>query len=288
MARPKRDAKRTKAESSPPKKKGKGKAPAKPPVIRNAGVRKQPTRLVRDKATQYRLGLHMAQFDSNSEQAEDNFTGLPKSGPSAQPGTRAGGKEKDKAPGEQLNDELDNASFGSSENSSFWARTLASDEPEEPIPLPSRSRQNAYWTVRPGLESLKGQIKRFANEFYMFKTAASGRNLLVKGMIQKMSPELRRYVGCIAHGKAKGVEGWMNILCTSTTRRVLLAGIIGRVLVEHVFMSLYFGADEDQMEVIRLAELDSLMNSNDDGMCIHFIFSISFLNSFFLSVVTSC
>ena len=273
MARPKRDTKKTTAENSPPKKVDKRKAPAKTPAVRNAGVRKQPARQVRGNSPAYRLGLQIAQPSKTPKEIQNYLTGLgpQKPGPSTQPGTGAGGKnkdkDKDKDPGKQLQDDLDKASVHSSENSSFWAHTLPSDEAEKPMPLPSQARHNAYLMIRPGLESLKAQIRKFANDFFTFNTTSSERNLLVKSMIQRMSPELRRYIGCIVQGKAKGVEGWMKVLCTSTLRRVLLAGIIGRVLIEHVFMSLYFGADEDQEEVIRSAELDSLMNTEEDGTC---------------------
>lgn len=267
MARPKRNAGKAKAQDGSYENKNKGKAPAKAQTTRGTGVRKQPARLTRSRVAGFRSAPRVQDTLSNYEE-----------GP-VKPGIYAGSGTKpedvmDWTPDDinkidsqekQPTQQSDKASIGSSEDWNFWEGTLDTDNPEEQMPLSSQAKRNSYLTVRRELESLKKHIRMFVNEYYTFTISDSERYRTVRTMLQKMSPDLCRYISCIAQGGAKGVEGWMNLLCNNDLQRVLLAGIIGRVLVEHVFASLYFGADEDQDEVIRMTELDSLMSTNDDG-----------------------
>ena len=280
MARPKRNVGKAKAQGGTEEKGNKGKAPARAPAraptTRSAGVRKQTARLARGRVAALDSAPHVLDTFSDHMQSPDDMSGSIKPGVHAGSGAKSGdtmdwtpdhNDDNDNGPGEQSTGEGENASTGVSEDSNLIAYPENVDEPEEQIPLPSQARRNSYPTVRWELESLKRQIREFVNEYYTFRDSDSDRYRTVKTMLQKMSPDLRRYIGCIAQGGPKGAEGWMNLLCNNGLQRVLLAGIIGRVLVEHVFLSLYFGADEDQEEVIRTTELDSLMNTKDDGIC---------------------
>ena len=264
MARPKRNAGKAKAQGGSNEMKDKGKAPAKASTTRSTGVRKQPVRLTRSKVAGLKVAPHILDTPSDHEKGPENVGSGTKSGDAMD--WTPDDINKNNGRGEHAAEGSDKASIGSSEDSNFWGRTLDTDEPEEQVPLPSQAKRNSYRTVQRELESLKKQIRKFVNEYYTFSISDSERYRTVKAMLQKMSPDLRRYISCIARGGSKGAESWMELLCDNGLQRVLLAGIIGRVLVEQVFMSLYFGADEDQEEVIRMTELDSLLNTNDDGI----------------------
>lgn len=262
MARPKRNAGKAKAQGGSNGDKDKGKAPAKAQTTRGTGVRKQPARSTRSRVVGFRSAPPIQ--DTLSDYKDDAGSGAKSE--DAMDWTPDDVNKID-SPGKKPTQQGDNASIESSEDLNFWEGTLDTDNPEEQMPLSSQAKRNSYPTVRRELESLKKHIRKFVNEYYTFTISDSERYRTVKTMLQKMSPDLCRYISCIAQGGAKGVEGWMNLLCNNDLQRVLLAGIIGRVLVEHVFASLYFGADDDQDEVIRMTELDSLMNTNDDGTC---------------------
>lgn len=103
------------------------------------------------------------------------------------------------------------------------------------------------------LTALRSQIGGFCKLFFDFN---------IKGPIEpalaSASPELIRYIGCIALGGPKGREGWRELIEDVGLRKALVNGIISRVLHEHVIVSLYFGADKALSAQLAQMEKDQI------------------------------
>ena len=154
----------------------------------------------------------------------------------------------------------------SDKSCSVESKESLDDDAEKSPPLPQYSLDEFM--------NVSKKLSRFHQFFDLitlrrgrFFTPPNKRYQTFVDMFEKMTPELRRYISCIALGSERGAEEWIFLLCDSEFRWALIAGVIGRALMEHVFAGLYFGADEDQAEVIGKVEADSVLHAGEDGMC---------------------
>lgn len=117
-----------------------------------------------------------------------------------------------------------------------------------------------YTAERPGL------IREFAENHFEFKDLFSNDDEEVLARLREMSVHSALLIGCIANGGPRGVKDWLDIFKEPFERQALVSGIIGKVLEEHVFASLCFGATPKQLEELH-KEIDlKHRNYPDDGM----------------------
>ncbi|OJD28957.1 uncharacterized protein BKCO1_1010006 [Diplodia corticola] len=96
--------------------------------------------------------------------------------------------------------------------------------------------------ARPGL------IRKFAEKHFGFKNLFSDDDDEILQKLREMSVHSALLIGCVTDGGPRGVKGWLEILKTPLERQALVCAIIGKVLEEHVFASLCFGATPKQLE----------------------------------------
>lgn len=117
-----------------------------------------------------------------------------------------------------------------------------------------------YEAVKPGL------IRTFAEKHFKFEDLFSNDDEEVLARLREMSVHSALLIGCVADGGPRGVKGWLDIFKEPFERQALVSGIIGKVLEEHVFASLCFGATPKQLEELH-KEIDlKHRNYPDDGM----------------------
>lgn len=79
-----------------------------------------------------------------------------------------------------------------------------------------------------------------------------------------LSQELVSWAGKVADGGPRGVQGWRGLLCTGLYRKGLAYAIIQRVLKEHLFGSLLFGAPQDLTDM--LEKMEKEQEEEGDGI----------------------
>lgn len=97
-----------------------------------------------------------------------------------------------------------------------------------------------------------------------------------KELLVPNNEHLIRHIGCLAMGgrqretqsaiAPKGEINWIDLLANTKCRSALVCGIIGRVLKEHVFSDLYFGASPELSETLKEQE-EKLVSQ--DGKFLH-------------------
>ncbi|KAF9636133.1 hypothetical protein BFW01_g7028 [Lasiodiplodia theobromae] len=99
-----------------------------------------------------------------------------------------------------------------------------------------------YTAEKPGL------IRKFAEDHFDFKNLFSNDDEEILARLREMSVHSALLIGCVANGGPRSVKGWLEIFTEPFERQALVSGIIGKVLEEHVFASLCFGATPKQLE----------------------------------------
>ena len=116
------------------------------------------------------------------------------------------------------------------------------------------------------VDKMQGNITVCARQFASLEQIAHEDEEGYLSSLQRgLTGELRRYAGFIAVGGPCGVAGWEEIFLNSQLRQALVAGVIWLALKQHVFESLWFGADEELMKKMEAKELE--MKGNEDGKC---------------------
>ncbi|KAL1304529.1 hypothetical protein AAFC00_003512 [Neodothiora populina] len=121
-------------------------------------------------------------------------------------------------------------------------------KPPPSTPQQQKELDDDNW-VCTELLALRAQIKLFCEDHFDFQIKYP-----VEPAFAAAPRELISYVGCVALGGSKGREGWRELIDNIVLRRALVYGIIYRVAHEHIFSSLFFGAD--RRLIFRLMRLE--------------------------------
>lgn len=110
---------------------------------------------------------------------------------------------------------------------------------------------------------LYARVNNFATvHFGLMKTPTNYRK---SAWVHNFSSEFIDYASAISR-QDPVVGGWEGMMRDETTRAYLCMGIIAKVLENHVFSELLFGADEEQKKALKGHDEDTL---DSDGMTYH-------------------
>ena len=133
--------------------------------------------------------------------------------------------------------------------------TAASTAPEAEPPYVMADAE-----ARDTLWSLNMEMGKFAEAHFNFQTS----QYRVCKMLTQLHVNDARFVQLVARiasGGPGGIDSWFDLFQKVEFRKALVRGIIGSVLVEQVFKSLYFGAPESVRDPVEAIELQ-LGNGN--------------------------
>lgn len=114
------------------------------------------------------------------------------------------------------------------------------------------------------LNDLKASLLKFAEGFG--DSIRMPREDILDALLQEKNEHLVRFIGCLAMGGKRGIDGWLDLLADGECRKALLFGIVGRAVKEHVFTELWFGATDELKEILSKEE-KSLVHQ--DGALFH-------------------
>ncbi len=116
------------------------------------------------------------------------------------------------------------------------------------------------------LEVLQDEVFDYTSKFFLFTIPQTRQDSILKELSNSMSPQLVLYVSTVAVGGPNGSDGWKELFIDKRLRRAVVFGVIARTLREHVLMSVYFGADEEQEMVLKVLESGLNEDPRHDGM----------------------
>ena len=140
-------------------------------------------------------------------------------------------------------------------------RPASHSEPQYPFKdLAGRNDPKTYWgtdeTIKELLDTLLAETFDFASKYVGGDPASNGA-FKISNLSQDIQEgsELARIVGCFAVGGPNGASGWEELFVDPGLRVPLVAAVIGRVLIEHVIQTLYFGGTLEKLEELIIPEL---------------------------------
>ena len=113
------------------------------------------------------------------------------------------------------------------------------------------------------VSKMQDKILDIGNYFAQWDIGREASAKYLRALDAGLSEEARTYIGCIATGGPCGLAGWEEILLDLELRKALVAGMIWKALKEHVFESLWFGAEPHRTKEMEDLEYD--MKGTDCG-----------------------
>ncbi|KAF2182506.1 hypothetical protein K469DRAFT_690636 [Zopfia rhizophila CBS 207.26] len=113
--------------------------------------------------------------------------------------------------------------------------------------------------IRDAIWKIMDLTQRLANAHFGFKL---NNRQLSKQQFSSLRPETIKVIGCIASGEPGGTDGWPELFIDEQQRKALVCGIVGNVVVEQVFQSVFFGGSE--ADVAELNEI-RFKHRGEDG-----------------------
>lgn len=105
--------------------------------------------------------------------------------------------------------------------------------------------------VRDELWKIMWEVEDLAKQHFSFAIPANKVDERFSKMCTEyMTPELQLIVDCVAVGGPNAEEGWKELFVDPELRQALVCGIVGNVIVEQVFKTLVFGANDVQKKVV--------------------------------------